>query len=146
MVSHFLFESGEWLGAGQVTFTMSPDLLYFRTKWSVAKQEDATFLCSQTVEIIGGDSMLNVFSISPTSDRTFGIVLSNEVLGEFMGTGIVEPEIVAWEFRDVGTFEGYEVYERTQEDEYSMHAEYLSSDGARTMIRGKIWRKRNSIL
>src|SRR5262245_34537670 len=141
MVDHFLFQSGEWLGAGQVTFSMSPDLLYFRTKWAVAPQGDETFQCTQTVEIIGGEQMVNVFFVMPSPDESvFEIVLHNELLGIFDGTGVMEEKVVAWEFRHTGVFEGYEVYERVADSEYSMHAEYLASDGARTQIRGKLWK------
>lgn len=140
MSDHFLFKAGEWLGAGQVTFSMSPDLLYFRAKWSIAPQDEETFQCTQAIEIIGGDQMVNIFFVmlSPDEDA-FEIVLHNELLGIFDGTGVIEHNLVAWEFRHTGVFEGYEVYEK-QDDEYAMHAEYLASDGARTRIRGKIWK------
>ena len=140
MSKHFLFEPGNWLGTGQVTFSFSPDLLYFRTKWSTAQPDDATYQCTQTVEIIGGDRMVNIFVIRLTAENAFDIILQNELLGVFNGTGVVEPNLVAWEFRHPGTLEGFEVYERLQEQEYAMHAEYLASDGSRTMIRGKIWK------
>jgi hypothetical protein len=140
MLKHFLFEPGNWLGTGQVTFSFSPDLLYFRTKWSTVKPDDESFQSTQTVEIIGGDRMVNIFIIKPIDQSSFDIVLQNELLGVFSGTGVIEPNLIAWEFRNPGTLEGYEVYERLQEQEYSMHAEYLSSDGSRTLIRGKIWK------
>lgn len=140
MYDHFLFTPGDWLGTGQVTFTLSPELLYFRTKWSCRRPDDQTYQCTQTVEIIGGDQMVNVFTLKPINKESFDIVLQNELLGVFGGTGVVEEDLVAWEFRNVGTFEGFEVYERLHDEEYAMHAEYLSSDGARTRISGKIWK------
>ena len=136
----FLFEPGDWLGTGQVAFTVSPELLYFRTKWSCARPDDETYQCTQTVEIIGGDRMVNVFTIKPIDKDKFDIVLQNEILGVFSGLGVVDERTVAWEFRTVGTFEGLEVYKRVHDEEYEMHAEYLSSDGARTRISGKIWK------
>lgn len=140
MAKHFLFEPGDWLGTGQVTFTISPDLLYFRTKWSCVMPDEESYQCTQTVEIVGGDRMVNIFSIKLLDDNNFDIVLQNELLGVFSGNGVIEDDLVAWEFRRVGTFEGYEVYERLDDEEYAMHAEYLSSDGARTRISGKIWK------
>ncbi|MCE5293379.1 MAG: hypothetical protein LLF94_02035 [Chlamydiales bacterium] len=141
MYNHqFMFEPGDWLGTGQVTFTVSPELLYFRTKWSCVRADEETYQCTQTVEIIGGDRMVNVFTLKPYNKASFDIVLQNEVLGVFSGLGVVEENLVAWEFRTVGTFEGYEVYEKVHDEEYAMHAEYLSSDGARTRISGKIWK------
>src|SRR5438552_13036296 len=111
MKRHFIFETGDWLGTGQVTFTISPDLLYFRTKWSCVKPDDETYQCTQTVEIIGGDRMVNIFTVKAIDDHSFDIVLQNELLGLFSGTGVQEDDLVAWEFRHSGTFEGYEVYE-----------------------------------
>jgi hypothetical protein len=140
MNSHFIFAPGEWLGTGQVTFTMSPDLLYFRTKWSCFQPDEESFVCTQRVEIIGGDTMINVFTVKKKNPTSFDIVLQNETLGVFSGTGVIEENLVAWEFRSVGTFEGYEVYEKQHDEEYAMHAEYLSGDGARTRISGKIWK------
>lgn len=140
MQKHFLFEPGNWLGTGQVTFSFSPDLLYFRTKWVTTQPEEGTFQSTQTVEIIGGDRMVNVFVVKMAEQNGFDIILQNELLGVFNGTGVIEPNLVAWEFRNPGTLEGYEVYERVQQEEYAMHAEYLASDGSRTMIKGKIWK------
>ncbi len=145
MFGHFLFRPGEWLGAGQVTFSMSPDRLYFRAKWDIAEQEDAEFLCTQTVEIIGGERMMNIFSVRPSfEENVFDILLTNELLGVFEGTGVAEEGMVAWEFRHSGVFEGFEVYQRISEEEYTLRAEYLAADGARTHISGKIWQKKQS--
>ncbi len=140
MYNHFIFSPGDWLGTGQVTFTMSPDLLYFRTKWSCIRPDDESYVCTQTVEIIGGDSMVNIFTVKLMNKETFDIVLQNEILGVFSGVGIIEENLIAWEFRNVGIFEGYEVYEKLHDEEYAMHAEYLSGEGARTRISGKIWK------
>ncbi len=140
MSKHFLFAPGDWLGTGQVSFSISPELLYFRTKWTCARPDEDTFQCTQTVEIIGGDRMVNIFTIRPLDKGSFDIVLQNEILGVFSGAGVIEENLVAWEFRSKGSFEGYEVYEKVQSDEYAMHAEYLSGDGARTKISGKLWK------
>jgi hypothetical protein len=141
MPAQFLFEPGVWLGAGQVTFSISPDLLYYRTKWSIVEGQLGRLQCTQTVEIVGGDQMINVFSVIRKDQNSFDITLENELLGIFSGQGVLEKELIAWEFREPGKLEGYEVYERTSEEEYSMRAEYISSsDGARTKIQGKIWK------
>lgn len=140
MFKHFLFTPGDWLGTGQVTFSISPDLLYYRTKWSCARPDDETYQCVQTVEVIGGDRMINIFTIKLIDTSRFDIVLQNEILGTFSGTGVVEENLVAWEFRHVDSFEGFEVYEKLHDEEYAMHAEYLSQEGARTRISGKIWK------
>ena len=141
MVRHFLFQPGEWLGAGQVSFSMSPDVLHFRTKWIVSGHDADRFHCIQTVEIVGGDRMTNIFQITPKDKHTFEIQLENELLGSFKGIGLIEENQIAWEFREKGTFEGFEVYKLLQETEYSMHAEYLSSDHTRTNIKGRLWKR-----
>ncbi len=141
MSTHFLFQPGEWLGTGQVSFSMSPDVLHFRTKWVVREGENSSFQCTQIVEIVGGDRIVNDFAIKPQDSSAFEIVLENELLGTFSGTGVIEERTIAWEFREKGAFEGYEVYRRTDDTEYTMHAEYLSSDQMRTMIRGRIWKR-----
>lgn len=156
MSRHFIFEPGVWIGAGQVTFSISPDLLYFRTRWDIMyREEDELFQCSQRVEVVGGDQMVNVFSVLvaptllkqldttekyPEEGIAFEITLQNALLGIFAGSGVAEDKLVAWEFRSKGALEGYEVYEKTQEDEYAMRAEYVSGDGSRTSITGKIWK------
>ena len=145
MSKHFLFAPGNWLGTGQVSFSISPELLYYRTKWSSVRPDEDTLQCTQTVEIIGGDSMVNIFTIRPLNKNSFDIVLQNEILGVFSGTGVIEEHLVAWEFRNKGSFEGYEVYEKVHPDEYAMHAEYLSGDGARTRISGKLWKATEQI-
>jgi hypothetical protein len=141
MTEHFLFHPGEWLGDGEVSFSMSPDVLRFRTKWTIVDEGDGSFECTQVVEIVGGDRMVNVFEVTPTGNSAFDVVLDNELLGTFVGSGVIDDKSVAWEFRDKGTFEGYEVYKRLDKEDYSMHAEYLSSDHTRTLIKGKIWKK-----
>jgi hypothetical protein len=141
MHGHFLFEPGEWLGAGQVSFSVSPDILHFRTKWVVTQVDKNRFHSTQTVEIVGGDRIVNIFEVIPQDKGNFDIVLDNELLGTFKGKGIIEDHLVAWEFREKGTFEGYELYKKVNETEYTLHAEYLSSDQARTLIRGRIWKR-----
>lgn len=141
MFDHFLFQPGEWLGAGQVTISGSPELLYFRTHWFIAPQESEDFQCIQTVEIVESDQMTNIFSVLPAPDESsFEILLTNESLGVFDGSGVADERVIAWEFRHKGIFEGYEVYERVSDDEYHMRAEYLA-DVVRTRITGKIWRR-----
>ncbi len=140
MKRHFIFEPGEWIGNGVVNFTHSPDVLHFRVKWTVHEVEGGAYQGIQLVEVVDGDRMMNIFDVSGIQQDSFRIVLQNELLGTFEGVGIQDQNMVSWEFRARGSFEGFEVYER-QADGYSFHAEYLSSDNARTAIHGKIWQK-----
>lgn len=141
MKHHFLFQPGEWLGTGQVSFSMSPDVLHFRTKWEIDADAPNHFHCKQIVEIVGGDRIINSFEILLHAPHTFDIVLTNDLLGTFSGEGVIEERLLAWEFREKGIFEGYEVYKCVDDNEYTMHAEYLSSDQTRTLIRGRIWKR-----
>ena len=142
-MSHFIFEKGEWIGNGVVSFTQSPDVLHFRVRWTIKPASEDTFQCTQLVEVVGGDQMVNTFTVKLKDQESFVITIDNEVLGSFTGKGIVEDQVVAWEFRERGAFEGFEVYEK-QDEGYSFRAEYLSSDQARTSIHGKIWKKEKS--
>lgn len=139
-MKHFLFEVGEWLGTGQVSFTISPDIFRFRVKWAIFQQGSQAFNCIQTVLLETGDQIINVFTVSPEKN-VFTITLENQHLGTFSGEGVVEPSLVAWDFRDPGVLEGCEVYELVKEDEYHFRSEYLSSDFSRTTIEGRIWKK-----
>lgn len=141
MKDHFIFLAGDWVGAGRVTFSTSPDVLTFRTKWSIAPQDDGSIRCVQSVELIGGDRLTNIFEVVPKNGTSFDISLENELLGTSSGVGICDEKQVAWELRGTEIFEGYEIYTRIQPFEYSMHAEYISSDQSRTIIRGKIWKR-----
>jgi len=143
-MSHFIFEKGEWIGNGVVSFTQSPDVLHFRVKWNIQPAPEDAFHCTQLVEIVGGDQMVNLFQVRPNDQESFSITIENEVLGSFSGKGLVEEQVVAWEFRERGVFEGFEVYEK-QDEGYVFRAEYLSSDQARTSIHGKIWKKEETV-
>jgi hypothetical protein len=140
MGCHFLFEPGVWLGAGTVMFSISPDILHFRTRWEIIREEDGSLQCTQRVEIVGGDHMVNVFVVVPKDSESFEITLYNDTLGIFIGVGVMEPKMIGWEFHSSVELEGFELYERTADDAYSMRAEYLSSGGGRTEISGKIWK------
>lgn len=137
-MSHFIFEPGEWIGNGVVSFTHSPDVLHFRVQWDIQALPENMFQCAQRVEIVGGEQMLNMFLVKNTKQDKFDITLENEVLGTFSGKGLLEENVVAWEFRHRGVFDGYEIYERSDKG-YSFRAEYFSSDQARTSIHGSIW-------
>lgn len=143
MLRHFLFQPGEWIGNGHISFTISPDVLHFRVKWSVTSTKENFFRCIQLVEIVDGDQIINSFDVEPKSAEDFAITIENELLGTFTGRGLIEDQLISWEFRNKGVFEGYEVYEKSDHG-YDFHAEYLSSDQARTSIHGKIWKKDSS--
>ena len=69
--------------------------------------------------------------------------LENEALGKVQGKGLISEKVIAWEFRmqDIG-FEGFEFYEKLDDKNYLMRAEYATADQFRTVINGKIWKQK----
>lgn len=138
----FMLQPGEWLGEGTVSFSASPDEVKFYTKWTVKESSDPTVSCEQVVEILGVDEhVLNRFTLSDIDASSFQILLENDSLETVSGKGIIDDTKIAWEFRGHETFEGFEVYERSEDGGYTMHAEYASPDQFRTVINGRIWKK-----
>ncbi len=72
----------------------------------------------------------------------FAIELENQALGKVTGKGLVNDKVIAWEFRivEIG-FEGFELYEKQDEKNYLMRAEYATSDQFRTLIQGRVWQQ-----
>lgn len=139
----FIFQPGAWIGEGKIAFSASPDHLHFYTKWEVAALPDPDVIAIQKVEMQGAsESVSNRFKLSGITEEKFHISLKNEMVGEVTGTGIVDPRSIAWEFRGNENFEGFEVFEIQEGGDYMFHAEYTSQDQFRTIIDGRIWRKR----
>jgi hypothetical protein len=136
--THFLFQEGEWKGTGRVTFSVSPEVLQFITKWTVTSLGNQRFRAVQKVEIPGQEMQTNVFTITKQPSGEFQLFLENEVIGVFSGEGVSDDKRVAWEFTHHGTLEGMEVYEKTSDNEYSFRAEYIGGDDYSTSIHGTI--------
>ena len=142
MTNHdFIFKPGLWVGEGRITFSVSPDRVHFYTKWIVEKENNHSIICQQHVEMEGGSNVFNTFTIFNISPTTFSIELTNELLGSVQGTGLIDAKTIAWEFRSHSEFQGFEVYELQDNNDYMLHAEYSSMDQIRTIIDGRIWKK-----
>lgn len=135
---HFLFNEGEWAGSGRVTFSVSPEVLQFTTTWIVSSLGDQKFRAVQRVEIPGQDVQTNVFTVTKHSSGEFQLFLENDVIGVFSGDGVSDETQLAWEFSHHGSLEGMEVYEKTNDKEYSFRAEYVGGDDCSTTIHGTI--------
>ena len=135
---HFLFQNGEWEGTGRVTFSASPTVLPFTTHWTVSDLGGRRFRAIQTVQIPDQQLQTNVFTITDLSPGEFQVFLENETLGVFSGEGIWDDVRVAWEFAHSGALEGIEIYEKTNETEYSFRAEYGTGDDYSTVIHGTL--------
>lgn len=143
MVIHeFIFNPGIWVGEGKVTFSASPDLVRFYTKWTIENENQQAITCHQHVEMEGGESnVYNTFVFSQIKPQSFSVELVNELLGPVQGKGIIDSKTIAWEFRNHSEFEGFEVYELQENGDFMLHAEYSSVDQVRTIIDGRIWKK-----
>ena len=151
MTNHhkFLFEEGQWVGEGKISFSATPSFLKFYTRWVIQHErqepERSTIRCTQQIEMQGDqDQISNQFIISTINDQSFNVELQNELIGYVSGTGIIDPQKIAWEFRGHPNFEGFEVYELQENGDYMFHAEYSSPDQFRSTIDGRIWEKKSS--
>lgn len=140
----FILSAQEWLGEGKILLSMVDEPLSFHTRWNSSKKNPSGLIeCMQEIQIKGiSDVMQNQFAIYDISGNQFTIELENLALGKILGKGIIKENLIAWEFRagELG-FEGFELYERVNDESYLMNAEYSTSDQLRTTIQGKIWKK-----
>lgn len=138
----FIFKEGTWIGEGKVKFSTNLEQLHFYTKWNVKKMDKNQISCQQQVEMRGGgDAVVNFFTFSNIQGNEFKVSIENETLGMASGKGIVDDNKISWEFRDHSEFEGFEVYEKQDNGDYLLHAEYVSTDQHRTTIDGRLWKK-----
>jgi hypothetical protein len=143
MIQHpFIFHPGNWIGKGKVSFSISPEVLHFYTKWVVDATTPYGIQSSQIVEIQGNEpSMQNKFIITEITTDKFSIDLENDILGKVRGYGIFDNKNIGWEFHGQGGLEGFEIYELQENGDYRLHAEYTSPDQFRTLIDGRLWKK-----
>ncbi len=137
----FIFEPGNWQGEGSVSFSATPEEVFFSTKWVVHQIiDDGVVSCEQRVEMEGADeTVINKIRFYNITSNAFNISLENDIVGQVIGTGIIDENTIAWEFREQVGFQGYEVYEKQENNgEYHFHAEYASPDQFRTIIDGVI--------
>jgi hypothetical protein len=139
---HFIFTPVDWLGQGKITFSSSPIELDFYTRWNPLSEAHGVIECIQRVEVKESDEpVINTYAFSEITDTSFVVTLSNDMVGKAIGKGVIDEKRVAWEFRGIPGFEGFEVYEVQDNGEYLMHAEYLADEDYRTHIKGRIWKK-----
>ena len=135
----FILHPGRWVGEGTVSFSASPDQLFFVTTWNVKPADEEGIQCEQEVKMEGAEeASINHFLIGNLTKTAFDISLENEAMGQVEGAGVIDERTIAWEFQGKVAVQGYEVYERHKDGEYSFHAEYSSPDHLRTIIDGRI--------
>ena len=141
-IHSFIFAPGAWIGEGRVTFSMSPDLVRYYTKWVVEAAYEGKIACEQRVEKEGGgEDLFNSFTFYELTAESFKVDLTNDTLGTVSGHGIIDEKTIAWEFKGDSEFQGFEVYELQENGDYLVHAEYSSSEEFRTIVDGRIWKK-----
>ena len=138
----FIFKPGSWIGEGKITFSMIDEPLPFYTKWESFKRENGRIELMQEIQVSGlAEVMQNQFAFYDMNSKIFAIKLKNQSLGQVIGKGMINDQVIGWEFRlnRLG-FEGFEFYEKGKTPKtYFMHAEYATNDDFRTVIHGKIW-------
>lgn len=146
MIQHeFIFHPGKWIGEGRIAFSASKETIHFYTRWVIGNAETTGIVCTQEVEMRGGDqNMNNSFIFSHITPTSFDVHLDNDVLGSVEGVGVIDAKTIAWEFHGKEGLEGFEVYELQDNGDYMLHAEYTSTDQFRTIIDGRIWKKSDS--
>jgi hypothetical protein len=144
MTHQFLMTPSSWLGQGKIQLNMVSEELAFFTRWNANNPDgDGRIECLQEIQVKGlSEVMHNEFFIYNLMNGEFAIDLENQALGKITGTGIVNEKVIAWEFRieEIG-FEGFELYEKQDENNYLMRAEYATSDQFRTLIQGRVWKQ-----
>ncbi len=144
----FIFSSGEWLGQGQLTFSDSPNKMYFYTKWQITEAANGVILCQQFIERQGieSDLLINLYRFSNINEGIFDIALESELLGSVQGKGKYTNALISWEFmtpmsfNDTSGFKGIEEYQIEEKGGYLLKAVY-DSEGHLTMVNGQIWKK-----
>ncbi|CUI15804.1 conserved hypothetical protein [Candidatus Protochlamydia naegleriophila] len=138
----FIFSPGLWLGEGKITFSASHEFIKFYTRWQIVQESSELIRAVQVVEMQGIDEqVINTFMFKDIQPHAFTVSLENSIVGQITGTGLRQENTVAWEFRGQRAFEGFEVYERQENGDYFLHAEYGSPDEFRTIIEGLVWNK-----
>ena len=138
----FLMTPSSWIGQGKIRLNMVSEELVFLTRWDIgATNSQGQIECFQEIQIKGlSEVMHNQFTIYDINAGQFVIDLENQALGRIVGKGVINEKVIAWEFRveEMG-FDGFEFYEKLDDKNYFMRAEYATSDQFRTLIEGTIW-------
>lgn len=141
-MKEFIFTSGTWLGEGKITFSASPEFIKFYMKWQISEEENHVMKATQTIQMQGiEEKSINELTFSDIHSESFIVQLENEPLGKVVGKGIYNEKMIAWEFHDQSNFEGFETYERRDNGDFFLHAEYGKNDRYRTIVEGLIWLK-----
>ena len=88
--------------------------------------------------------MHNVFYIDILKGEKLKVELENHSVGRLSAKGIFDQNLIAWEYEknlDVA-FEGYELFEKKENDQYQFRAEFMAEDQLRSKLEGKLWKSK----
>lgn len=143
----FLLVPSIWLGEGKIELNLVNEVFTFFTRWKIGeKDSEGRIEAIQEIEIKGlSDIMRNEFVFSRITDKDFVVEIENEAIGTVKGKGILTPDSISWEFKDPAQeLEGFEFYQREEDNKYRFRADYATTNRFRTEICGKIWEKGSS--
>jgi hypothetical protein len=141
-MKEFIFAPGTWLGEGKITFAASSEFIKFYMKWQISEESNHVMKAIQTIQMQGiEEKSINEMTFFDIHSGTFAVQLENEILGKVLGKGIYSDQVIAWEFHTESNFQGFETYERRENGDFFVHAEYGKNDIYRTIIEGLIWPK-----
>lgn len=139
----FICQSGSWYGEGKIQLNMVDEALPFLMIWTVSNKDSfGKIQCVQEVRVEGiTDVMRNEFSFYDFKKDTFTVEMNNSNIGRVIGTGILDPNIIGWEFRENDLrFEGIESYRIQEDGSYFFQAEFMTQEELRTQIEGMLWK------
>lgn len=144
----FIFDSGNWIGEGNITISVLAEELPFKTTWAVeSKDLSGKVSCMQNIEISGiQEGLVNELTFYSFGANSFSVDMENENVGRIVGVGFYDEQRISWEFRNNDKdFEGYESYALQPDGSYHMRGEYVTVDKIRTVLESKIRPRVNSI-
>ena len=141
-VNDFVFTPGIWLGQGKISFASSSEFIKFYTKWVITQEIPNVMKAVQVVELFDVEEpVINTFMLTEITPTKFTIQLESNSVGAVMGTGLRSESVIAWEFTGQDRLEGFEVYEKQENGDYYLRAEYGNSENYRAFVEGLISQK-----
>lgn len=139
---NFIFTLGIWLGEGTIQLAASPETIHFYTRWKLVHETPEVLSWLQEVELKGlNETNRNLYTFSHITDTSFQVELTNEAMGTVLGKGVITPQTIAWELRNLPESEGFEIFEKKESGDYAFQSEYGSHRLTRTLIKGTLWHK-----
>lgn len=146
MIHDFLFQSGVWLGEGKISFSASPNIINFYTRWKIFLPSEDEVRAVQNIELEGvKEHVINYYDIKEMTSESFKLFMSNDNIGEHQAKGTLSPEKIFWAYYKEGNLQGFETYSIQPNGEYIFHAEYISMEGDKTIVEGRLWAKQEGI-